>query len=203
MESRKIAQQDVADGKEHRDAVMAKLLASRANVLQKEDRDRTKFENWLEETYSRGGPWTEIVMMNDTIDSLKGLSKTKTVNALKAQILVRLKVPKCEQQRKVILGKCSVEELQGLMAETMSIAVPEELDDLYELMLDPRRMVGSQRWNQDDTMKWYSGQIVSCDVTTKGLLDFKVTYNDNSICYMAPEEIIVDILRGDLELFSN
>ena len=73
MESRKIAQQDVADEKEHRDAVMAKLLASRANVLQKEDHDRMKFENWLEETYSRGGPWTEIVMMND---SLKGLLKT-------------------------------------------------------------------------------------------------------------------------------
>ena len=203
IESRKIAQQDVADGKEHRDAVMAKLLASRAKVLQKEDRDRTKYENWLEETYCRGGLWTDSLMMNG---SLKGLSKTKTVNALKAQLQVRMKVLRCEPQTKVILGKCSVEELQGLMAETMSIAVPEELDDLYELMLDPRRMVGSsfsQRWNQDDTMKWYSGQIVSCDVTTKGLLDFKVTYNDNSICYMAPEEIIVDILRGDLELFSN
>ena len=187
MESRKIAQQDVADEKEHRDAVMAKLLASRAKVLQKEDRDRTKYENWLEETYSRGGLWTDMVMMND---SLKGLSKTKTVNALKAQVQVRMKVLRCEPQRKVILGKCSVEELQGLMAETMSIAVPEELHDLYELMLDPRTMVGSsfsQRWDQDGTMKWYSGEIISCDVTTKGLLDFKVTYNDNSTCYMAPE----------------
>ena len=43
----------------------------------------------------------------------------------------------------VILGKYSVEELQGFMAETMSIAVSEELHDLYELMLDPRTMVGS------------------------------------------------------------
>ena len=44
----------------------------------------------------------DSVMMNDC---LKGLSKTKTLNALKAQVQVKMKVVGCEPQRMVILGK--------------------------------------------------------------------------------------------------
>ena len=45
LKRRKIVQQEVGDEKEHRDDLKAKLLASRANVLQNEDRERVKVEN--------------------------------------------------------------------------------------------------------------------------------------------------------------
>ena len=93
-----------------------------------------------------------------------------------------------------------VATLNALMAKTMSMTVSEELTDLYELMVDPDRMVRSafsQRWDEDGTVTKWSIE------TTKGLLDLQITYDDNSTCYMAPEEIIVDILCNDLELFTD
>ena len=88
----------------------------------------------------------------------------------------------------------------------MEIAVPAELMDLYELVLNPERvLVGSrfsQRWEVDGSRVWFLADVVSCKMTERGLLDFEVVFDDGRTCYLAPEEMIIDIIRGDLAAWA-
>ena len=56
----------------------------------------------------------------------------------------------------------------------MNIPIPDEISDLYDLILDPRKVVG-------------------CDVS-------HLRMEANRQSYLSPESILVDIIRGDFEL---
>ena len=123
---------------------------------------------------------------------------------LKAQISTRINILKFESDR-IATSKATLEELKRHLLHSMTIPIPEEISDLYDLILDPRKVVGcdfSQRWEEDWTSRWYQGYFVSCSTTERGLLDFEVTYGDDpTVSYLSPEQILVDIIRGDFELY--
>ena len=91
--ARVVVQEELADEKEHQRKLSEQLVETRKKILQKEDRDRSKVENWLNDVYCSGGLWTSEVMMNE---NLQGLSKTKTVQFLKSQLQTRTKILKSD-----------------------------------------------------------------------------------------------------------
>ena len=91
------------------------------------------------------------------------------------------------------------------MESPIECQVPEKPGDLYPLILNPSTLVGrnfSQKWESNDgeASIWYLGYIESVGTITVGLLDFKVSYDDDNHCYLYPKQIIADIIRGNLDL---
>ena len=192
--------QDKTDKETHHERVKDKLIQVRKQILQKEDRSRSKFEKWLEDMFEHGGLWAN---KNEMDRALKDLSNTKAIAATKAQIHIRTKILHCKLEGNIMLTKASLQELRTAVLMTINQAVPVEMQDLLEIILHPESVVGrefSQRWCEDDgRTQWYNGAFASCQATPAGNKDFRVEYEgEANSCYMAPEEFIVDILRGDL-----
>ena len=201
-DTKQIRYDDIADQKEHHERVKDRLISTRKQKLEKEDRSRSKTEKWLETMYSSGGLWAN----RDELDrNIKGISDTRAIFAMKAQIQVRTQILHCDCT--IVLSKASVSDLQEALLSLMLQAVPTEVQDLLEIILNPQSVIGNHfahKWsNEDGTVKWYNGTFVSCQRTTRDQLDFKVSYeNETGLCYMAPEEFIVDVLRGDMHFIS-
>ena len=192
--------QDKTDIEAHHERVKDRLIQTRKQSLEKEDRSWSKCENWLEDMFEHGGLWANI---NEMDSALRDLSKTKAITATKAQLHVRTKILHCQLEANIMLTKASFQELRTAVLTTISQAVPVKMQDLLEIILHPESVVGrefSQRWIDDDgRTQWYNGAFASCRTTPAGKMDFQVEYEgETNSCYMAPEEFIVDILRDDL-----
>ena len=83
--------------------------------------------------------------------------------------------------------------------------VPEEMEDLAQLIAQPDiEFVGQnfiQKWKDEDGVtKWFGGSIKSVQENKFKQNEFELSYEDDSICFLTKEEIIVDIIRGDFDL---
>ena len=64
-----------------------------------------------------------------------------------------------------------------------------------------------QKWRDaagKDT--WYTGKIIEIKETDGGQLDFKLIYDpltENSHAWQAPEELLTDLIRGDLYIHEK
>ena len=197
-DARKVRLEEQRDQTEHHERIKDKLISLRKQRLEKEDRSRSKSEKWLEDIYGSGGLWAS---QHDMDNNLQNLSNSKAIAAIKAQVQVRIKILNCESS--ILISKASFTELKAVLLVLIHQAVPFEMQDLLEIILDPESIIGSnfaQRWSEaQGSSIWYNGTFDSCQKTSSGRLDFKIQYeNENTFCYMAPEEFIVDIMRGDL-----
>ena len=138
--------QDKTDIEARHERVKDRLIQTRKQSLEKEDRSRSKCENWLEDMFEHGGLWAN---RNEMDSALRDLSNTKAITATKAQLLVRTKILHCQLDANIMLTKASFQELRTAVLTTISQAVPVEMQDLLEIILHPESVVGrefSQRW---------------------------------------------------------
>lgn len=172
------------------------LKDSKKKLAQKDDKDRERYESWLESVYNNGGLWENE---EDIEKALGGMNKTRSLVCLKAQINVRVKILKCCTGEGRVFLKNDVEYLKGSLLKLIHADVSEDVLDVYELLLHPRSLVGtsfSQRWrSEDSSINWHGGFIVN--ITEE---EFKLEFDDGSFCFFTTDELLVDIIRGDLEL---
>jgi len=193
--------------------VQQRLVKSRKSKLDKEDGERKKLEKWLEILFENGGLWLTEESMNDHVSNISR-SKGKQLEILKAQYHVWVDILKVPSLSKI--SNVSVEQMKAILSVVIASGrVPSDKKDIYDFICCPQKLADFdfiQRWEEENVKgvlgpvtKWYNGHIVSVDRTPRGLLDFKVVFNDaenTDPVYMAPEEIIVDIMRGDLDLIQ-
>lgn len=200
----KQAREITADDKQRKERtdklIQDRLLESRKEMLKKEDKERGKFEKYLQDMFDTGGIWQNSDEMEH---NLRGFSKTKAMNAVKAQINVRTKMLKCVDVDKIVLGKCSLSELKDYLGIVMHAGMPAAAEDWFDLVCNPRSLVGCsfiQKWvNENDKVQWFEGEFVALEIQKKQAY-FKANYNDNSVCFLTLPEVIVDIYRGDLDI---
>ena len=88
--------------------VRDQLRESRLAMLEKEDKDRVRLENYLEDLFQFGGLW-EADKITTNLAKIDG--KTKKIKALKAQINVWVKILKVSVNDPVSITKADVPEL--------------------------------------------------------------------------------------------
>ncbi len=180
------------------------LKTKRKAHLEKEDKDRTKVENTLEEMYANGGLWRD----SDVAPRLKGLkTKTKQLRALKNQINIQTKTLKVVPTGpKVLLGKASVAELEGHLHELIATPVAVDLTDICDVILDPSSLVGahfSQKWSADGAVTWCDGTVEERVGGAGSDAEFRLKYGEDEVIFMTSSELIMliaDIIRGDLDI---
>ena len=132
-DTKQIRKDEQHDQKEHHLRIKDKLICIRKQQLEKEDRSRSKSEKWLEEMYSSGGLWADE---SDMDQNLMNLSNTKVIAAVKSQIQVRTKILHCESAS-IVLSKATSAELKAALLQIMNEAIPVELQDLLEIIMNP------------------------------------------------------------------
>ena len=125
--------------KTDKERVKDRLIQTRKQNLEKEDRSRSKCENWLEDMFEHGGLWAN---RNEVDSALRELSKTKEITATKAQIHIRTKILHGKLEANIMLTKASLQELRTAVLTNISHAIPIRMQDLL--------------------MQWYNGAYESC-----------------------------------------
>ena len=121
----RIVADDKARSQSLAEKISWKLMETRKAKLEKEDKERARYENWLEDVFENGGLWLD----GATTDSnLAKLSKTKGLRVLKAQISTTVNILKCESD-KIATSEATLEELKRHLLHLMTIPVPEEISD--------------------------------------------------------------------------
>ena len=128
------------------------------------------------------------------------LLKTQATAALKAQMHVR---------NNILKGDCKVEMknnvavLKAGLLKLLRTPVSAEVSEIYHIIKDREALVGSgfsQRWRHEGdelSTEWYDGCITE---VVSG--EFKLVFHDcaDHFCFFTKAELIVDIVRCDLEL---
>lgn len=196
-----VATQEKKHAQEVAEHIKQRLLESRKELLAKEDKDRDRYEQWLDNVYQNGGLWTDE---HQIVSNCNKLTKSKAITAVKAQINVRCKVLQMDQKKKVLFTKCTLPELQVCLAEIINGDIPEGLEDLLEIMTDPRSIVGgkfSQAWEQDGNKDIWNGEVKKLRTNKHNQLEYELHYVNDDPCYMTVSEILVDIIREDMDIY--
>ena len=119
--------QDKPDKEARHERVKDRLIQTRKQSLEKDDRSRTKCENWLEDMFEHGGLWAN---RNEVDSALRELSKRKTITATKAQIHIRTKILHCQLEAKVMFTKALLQALRAAVLTNISQAIPIKMQDL-------------------------------------------------------------------------
>lgn len=198
--AREIRQADVEQCQNVDQQIEENLKTSRQELLQKDEKERDNSEKLVEEVYHSGGLWQND---KDIEDNVKNLRKGAAVKAVKAQINVRVKLLKCKADEKIALSRATLAELKQHLLVLMS-RVPEEMKDMEQLFLVPESLIGHRflhRFNVDGKLTWHEGSIVD---RTEDTQEFCLSYDgENSPCFFTSEEMIVDVIRGDLDLLCK
>ena len=113
----------------------------------------------------------------DIDNHLSSLNKTKSLEALKAQINVRIKVLGCQASRKMALSKASINDLKLYLLELSVVEVDELHLPLASVLCNPMSLAGKsfmQVWEDDSTTalseKQYRGQVIRIVCDSKNAL---------------------------------
>ena len=198
-EGRRMAKEEKLVQKNLEEKRNEEIKKSRREMLTKENKQREKYEGILETVFENGGLW-EANQVNENVNMIR--TKTGKIKALKAQINVRTKFLKVGCDRAITMTKASIPEMSDYLRELCQCPVPDEQEDVLLLIQNPISLVGQcfiQRWIEDDHLKFYNGCITDCI----DQLDFKLIYDHGEIIYMTADELIVDIVQGDLDLYTE
>ena len=150
------------------------LKESRRKMLDREDKERERYEGFLEGMFEHGGLWSAEAVKEE-VENIN--AKGNKIKALKAQINVWTKILKVAPTQEVLLTKATIAELCSHLENLCKLPIPEESHDLYELILNPKSLNGMsfvQRWVEGDQIKFYSGSIIEFIEQDPKLLEFKI-----------------------------
>lgn len=200
IRGRQLRQEDLAMrdrlNKEHRE----RLQMLREVGQKKDDKERGRFEKWLETMVQNGGLWEAA----DIAAHVSSITKTKAKQLLTAQINVRAKVLNTVLQDKIALSKASVEELCAYLLKLVEKGVPEDRHDLVDILNNPPSILGlefAQKWAEKEgaNADWCAGFVADYVDASH---EYKLVYSDatQSVCFMQVDEVVTDVVMGNMDI---
>ena len=205
-DARRLRAQEMEKRNDLDEKLCEKIRLSRKAISDKENKSRVHFEDYVETVLKHDGLWkTE----EDIDNHLSSLNKTKSLEALKAQINVRIKVLGCQASRKMALSKASINDLKLYLLELFVVEVDELHLPLDSVLCNPVSLAGKsfmQVWEDDSTTalseKQYRGQVIRI-VCDDSVSEYEIKYDgDNKLYYMTIDEVITDMVMGDIQLLD-
>lgn len=198
-QGRQLQMEDTEKRERLNQAHRERLQMLREAGQKKDDKERDRYEACLETVVQSGGLWEA----SDIDAHTNAVSMTRAKKLLAAQINVRVKVLQTVLENKIALSKASVAELSSYLLELIETGVPYDRLDLVDILQNPASIVGldiAQKWAVKDGVEaeWCAGTIRDF-VTASN--EYRVAYSsDESECFMQVDELVTDIVMGNLDI---
>ena len=202
---RKIREDDKKRQRQYKEKMKAKLIESRKQLTEKEEKKRNDLEEIVNMVYKYGGYWADVQTASTQVKNLSLVKDKKA--ALKAQIKLQTTILKCKAEEKLALSKSSVDQLQAHLDKLIIMEVPAEMRFLEEILKKPDQVIHRKiqhKYEETDSgvEKVYSGMITTALLNEYDQQEFEIVYDDESDTpiYSTLEEIVIDLASGDMKL---
>ena len=142
---------------------------------------------------------------SDIETGIQCLSKTKTINVVKAQIRFRIDILGSQAPRKISYTKSTVPELIDILVELTKLDIQEEKLTMCNIIKDPKCIVGfqfSQKWSTEFADNVCKGEIKECIQQPGQDTEFVCQFQgEDEVTIQTVAELLADAAVGDLFLY--